>query len=93
MKREERMNRKEILRKAESLVNGPRAKEYGDAHENHARIAQMWSVLLDKPVTIQQVYQCMVAVKLARLIVTPDHEDSWIDICGYGALGGEETGN
>ena len=87
------MNRKEILRKAESLVNGPRAKEYGDAHENHARIAQMWSVLLDKPVTIQQVYQCMVAVKLARLVVTPDHEDSWIDICGYGALGGEETGD
>ena len=61
------MNRKEVLRKTESLVNGPRAKEYGDAHENHARIAQMWSVLLDKPVTIQQVYQCMVAVKLARL--------------------------
>ncbi len=88
-----KMNRKEILNKAESLVNGPRAKEYGDAHENHARIAQMWSVLLDKPVTIQQVYQCMVAVKLARLVVTPDHEDSWIDICGYGALGGEETGD
>jgi hypothetical protein len=87
------MNRKEILNKAESLVNGPRAKEYGDAHENHARIAQMWSVLLDKPVTIQQVYQCMVAVKLARLVVTPDHEDSWVDICGYGALGGEETGD
>jgi hypothetical protein len=87
------MNRKEVLRKTESLVNGPRAKEYGDAHENHARIAQMWSVLLDKPVTIQQVYQCMVAVKLARLVVTPDHEDSWIDICGYGALGGEETGD
>ncbi len=93
MKREERMKREEILRKAESLVNGPRAKEYGDAHENHARIAQMWSVLLDKHVTIQQVYQCMVAVKLARLVVTPDHEDSWVDICGYGALGGEETGD
>jgi len=87
------MKRKEILNKAESLVNGPRAKQYGDAHENHARIAQMWSVLLDKPVTIQQVYQCMVAVKLARLVVTPDHEDSWVDICGYGALGGEETGD
>ena len=87
------MKREEILRNAESLVNGPRAKEYGDAHENHARIAQMWSVLLDKPVTIQQVYQCMVAVKLARLVVTPNHEDSWIDICGYGALGGEETGD
>ena len=30
------------------------------------------------------------AVKLARLRVTPEHEDSWVDICGYGALGGEE---
>ena len=85
------MNRKQILEKAEKMINGPRAKAYGDAHEHHARIAQMWSVLLDKPVTIQQVYQCMVAVKLARLVVTPNHEDSWIDICGYGALGGEET--
>ena len=84
------MNRKEILYKAESLVNGPRAKEYGDAHENHARIAKMWSVLLDTEVSVEQVYQCMIAVKLARLTVTPHHADSWIDICGYAALGGED---
>ena len=87
------MNRKEILNKAESLVNGPRAKEYGDAYENHEHIAKMWSVLLNTEVTAHQVYQCMVAVKLARLMVTPDHEDSLIYICGYGALGGEETGD
>lgn len=85
------MNRKEILNKAESLVNGPRAKEYGDAHENHARIAKMWSVLLDTEVSVEQVYQCMIAVKLARLTVTPEHEDSWVDIAGYAALGGEES--
>ena len=84
------MKREEILSKAESLVNGPRAKEYGDAHENHARIAKMWSVLLDTEVSVEQVYQCMIAVKLARLTVTPEHEDSWIDICGYAALGGED---
>lgn len=84
------MKREEILNKAESLVNGPRAKAYGDAHDNHDRIAKMWSVLLGKEVSVSQVYQCMVAVKLARLTVTPDHEDSWIDICGYGALGGED---
>jgi len=53
----------------------------------------MWSVLLNTEVTAHQVYQCMVAVKLARLMVTPRHEDSWVDICGYGALGGEETGD
>jgi len=84
------MKRAEILSKAESLVNGPRAKEYGDAHENHARIAKMWSVLLDTEVSVEQVYQCMIAVKLARLTVTPEHEDSWVDICGYAALGGED---
>ena len=84
------MNRKEILLKAESLVNGPRAKEYGDAHENHARIARMWTELLDTDVSVEQVYQCMIAVKLCRLIETPEHEDSWVDICGYGALGGED---
>jgi hypothetical protein len=32
----------------------------------------------------------MIAVKLSRLIETPGHEDSWLDICGYSALGGEK---
>ena len=74
------MNRKEILKEAQKLISGRRAKDYGDAYENHERIAKMWSVLLDT------------AVKLSRLIVTPEHEDSWVDICGYGALGGEGNG-
>ena len=84
------MNRKQILNKAEKMINGPRAKDYGDAHENHQRIAMLWSVLLNTEVTVAQVYQCMIAVKLSRLIETPEHEDSWLDICGYSALGGEK---
>ena len=84
------MNRKQILDKAEKMINGPRAKDSGDAHKNHQRIAMLWSVLLNKEVTVEQEYQCMIAVKLSRLIETPDHEDSWLDICGYGALGGEK---
>ncbi len=84
------MKRDEILETAKELVNGPRAKSYGEAYKNHERIALMWSVLLEKDITVSQVYQCMVAVKLARLIVTPEHEDSWVDICGYAALGGED---
>jgi len=84
------MKREEILQKAESLVNGPRAKDYGDAYENHDRIAKIWSVILDKEITVSQVYQCMVAVKQARLIISPNHEDSWVDIAGYAALGGDD---
>jgi len=84
------MKRDEILKTAEKLINGPRAQDYGDAYENHKRIADFWSIILGQPVTVAQVYQCMIALKMARLIQTPDHDDSWIDICGYAALGGEQ---
>ena len=47
---------------------------------------------LQKEITPEQVYQCMIAVKLGRLIHSPKHEDSAIDICGYGALLGESDG-
>jgi len=83
------MNRKELLEAAEKLVNGTRAKDYGDAYENHDRIAKMWSIVLEKEITVEQVYMCMIAVKLSRLMQTPYHQDSAIDICGYGALLGE----
>ena len=84
------MKRAEILQRAEQMINGPRARDYGDAYNNHERIAKMWTVLLEKEITVAQVYQCMIAVKLSRLIETPEHEDSAIDICGYGALMGEK---
>ena len=86
------MKRGQILKKAEQTINGKRAEEYGDAYENHQRIANLWAVILSTDVTPEQVYQCMIAVKLSRLIESPRHEDSWLDICGYGALGGEGNG-
>ena len=85
------MKREQILEKAKVLISGERAKDYGDAYLNHKRIAELWSPILDKDITVEQVYACMIAVKLSRLIETPDHEDSWIDICGYAALGGEKN--
>jgi hypothetical protein len=66
-----------------------RGSAYGDASENFQRIADMWSVILSRRVTVKEVALCMAAVKMARLIETPDHEDSWIDLAGYAALGVE----
>ena len=86
------MQRSDILNKAKELVCGDRAKDYGDAYLNHKRIADLWSVILEKEISVSQVYQCMIAVKLGRLIHSPNHEDSAIDICGYGALLGESDG-
>ena len=84
-------DRKYFLDEAEKLINGPRAKEYGDASLNHQRIADMWSVIFGIKVTVSMVYLAMIALKMSRIMNTPDHEDSWVDICGYGALGAEEN--
>ena len=86
------MKRDKILDEAKNLVNGPRAKDYGDAYENHERVAQLWGTILGQDVSVSQVYQCLMALKLARLIVSPTQTDSWVDIAGYASLGGEIDG-
>ena len=41
-----------ILDKAKELINGHRAKSYGDAYINHKRIAELWSVILEKEISV-----------------------------------------
>jgi len=85
--------REDFLKQAESLINGPRAKEYGPARLNHQRIADIWTILLAKKlaadITPEDVVACMVGLKLARLAEDIHKDDSWVDIIGYAALGGE----
>tara|TARA_E500000075_G_scaffold33684_1_gene30084 strand:- start:1637 stop:1915 length:279 start_codon:yes stop_codon:yes gene_type:complete len=81
--------REDFLNKAEELINGPRAKEYGPAKFNHERIATIWSVILGRCITPEQVAACMIGLKLARLAEDATKDDSWVDIIGYAALGGE----
>jgi hypothetical protein len=50
----------------------------------------MWSALLEKEVTPNQVYLCLIAVKMSRLVESPRHRDSWLDIAGYAALAEKE---
>jgi|TARA_R100001086_G_scaffold97790_1_gene48641 hypothetical protein len=84
-------DRQFFLKTAEQLINGPRAKEYGPARKNHERIAQIWSIILEQEITPEQVVACMVGLKLARLSEDMTKDDSWVDIIGYAALGGEIT--
>jgi len=85
--------REDFLKQAESLINGPRAKEYGPARLNHQRIADIWTILLAKKlaadISPEDVVACMVGLKLARLAEDMHKDDSWVDIIGYAALGGE----
>jgi hypothetical protein len=63
-----------------------RGRVYGDAAANMATTARLWSVVLGFDVTGAQVALCLVQLKVARLLVTPDHSDSAIDIAGYAAV-------
>jgi hypothetical protein len=85
--------REHFLNEAEKLINGPRAKEYGPAKLNHQRIADIWTILLQKKlsaeITPEEVVACMVGLKVARLAEDISKDDSWTDIIGYAALGGE----
>jgi hypothetical protein len=81
--------RKAILQQAIELTHGDRNKNYGTPLVNHQRIAAIWSVILGVEVTPSQVALCMVGVKIARLVETPDHLDSFIDGAAYLAIAGE----
>ena len=89
------MNRDEVLLKAGDYINGQRAKDYGSAYDNFTRIADGWNLIVKEAfvttgyITPQHVSLMMDWVKTARLLNNTDHDDSWIDKCGYSALGAE----
>lgn len=89
------MKRGKILRQANDLINGDRAKDYGDAYDNHCRIADGWNVITRDALrthgclTPAHVALMMDWLKTCRLLNTVSHEDSWIDKAGYTALGAE----
>jgi hypothetical protein len=93
--------RADILKTAESLINGDRADTYGPPEISFGRIADLWNAMglhirdLDfgtgesRPVTAVDVALALTQLKVSRIIGQPDHEDSWVDAAGYIALGGE----
>jgi len=83
------VNKTEVLERAAELVTGDREKSYGNVHTNYSRIAELWSVVLGYALDDYQVALCLAQLKVARLIETPTHEDSWIDGAGYLAIGAE----
>ena len=86
------MKRDEVLDAAKELINGQRAKDYGDAYNNHARIADGWNVIInsiDGDINEGHVVLMMDWLKTSRLLESMHHQDCWEDKIGYSALGGE----
>ena len=91
-------NRSDILDDAKCKVCGPREAQYGDPRIMFNCVSRMFQ---DYTYLIEKTDRCWVAqdaiatqilLKIARLAVDPTHKDSWVDIAGYAALGGELSG-
>lgn len=87
-----------LLQQALATISGDRRKDYGNPEDNFQVIADLWNAYLAHrhtsrpPNTIfvlssTDVAALMVLMKVARLIRSPDHADSWRDIAGYAACG------
>ena len=84
------MTRKEILAEAEKCVCSDRNRQYGEPEDNFSNIANLWSAYLDTGIEVEDVAIMMCLFKIARLKSSYyKSKDSWIDLIGYAACGGE----
>lgn len=83
------MTRNEILKNAETIINGDREGTYGRPENSFLVISKLWAAYLGKEITSTDVANMMILMKVARNSSGVYKDDNWIDICGYAALGGE----
>lgn len=86
-----------IADEAKRIVGGERRAAYGTPERNFGRIARLWSVYLDlqretrgdatiRPLDVAAMMRLM---KEARLVESPGHRDSFVDLVGYSLCGAE----
>ena len=84
-----KLDRSEVLRRANQHVSVDRAATHGSAESNFESIALLWSWWLDHKVTAHDVAMMMGLFKDARVKSNPAHADSYEDGCGYRAIAAE----
>ena len=79
-----------ILKLADAIINGQRAKDYGDAKTSFQQIGDLWTTYLQRHVTkfghvalsATDVANLMILMKVSRA-QNGFHLDSYVDIAGY----------
>src|SRR3990172_2658713 len=73
-----------ILEEALKLTTDDRQKVYSHPAEDFARVVEMAGPILRSSIDPRLKHALyMIQVKIARLLVTPNHRDSLVDIAGY----------
>lgn len=83
------MKRQECLRTAETCVCGKREQDYGSPEDNFKIIADLWSVYKGVSFSPVDVAMMMSLLKIARIKSGGGTGDSFVDLAGYAACGGE----
>lgn len=83
------MKRADILRAAEKCVCGQREQDYGSPENNFEIIAGFWTAYKSVPFTPNDVAMMMALLKIARIKSGGGTTDSFVDLAGYAACGGE----
>ena len=83
------MKRSDILDKAKECVCGQRETDYGSPEDNFNTIAKFWSAYKEVKFSADDVAIMMALLKIARLKSGNATLDSFVDLAGYAACGGE----
>lgn len=86
------MTRSEILQAAQRCVCGQRESDHGRPEENFSVIADLWSAYKGMEFSPLDVALMMALLKIARIRTGTATEDSFVDLAGYAACGGEIAG-
>lgn len=84
----DRQKAADLLAYASELINGERARDYGEPQQSFKKIAMLWSTYLHQEITVTDVGMMMILLKVARNGRGKDKDDNFIDICGYASLAG-----
>ena len=74
---------KDVLEEAHDLKYGDRKNLYGDAAENHERIAEIFNLITGRDLSAYEIALMHVATKLTRAKANPSHRDSYVDGAAY----------
>lgn len=80
------MKKAKALLEAYKIVNNDRQLQHGTPEDSFAAIAAFWSAYTGHQYTQHDVAVMMSLLKIARIKTGSGSRDSYIDLCGYGAL-------
>ena len=69
--------------KSTSTVTQDRGATYGHPSDNFRNAALLQNVIDQCNDAVLRIPLRMICLKMARLVETPSHIDSWVDIAGY----------